>query len=69
MPSWMLRSVCLGSMHLFICLLATDGSCCPSGGSPSLKIEFGAQYVEFNEFAAKDLDSALALIDHLTGSL
>jgi hypothetical protein len=38
------------------------------GGSATLKIEYGAQYVEFNEFAAKDLDSALALIDHLTGS-
>ena len=42
-----------------------------AGASASLKLEFGdKQWVVFDEFASggADLDSALALIEHLTDS-
>ena len=51
-------------IHVLTCDLA-------AGASASLKLEFGdKQWVVFDEFASggADLDSALALIEHLTDS-
>ena len=51
-------------IHVLTCYLA-------AGASASLKLEFGnKQWVVFDEFASggADLDSALALIEHLTDS-